>query len=178
MSQYEYCNVMESLVEQEVSRQLSKLSSQMVSYLRPVEIVTYALNRLPALYACSERGFEQQIKRARQEQGPQIVQAVRWAIMAVQQDPLRKFVPLKASEQEQDQILTELRGLLHDETVTWENLPQAIEQALSMVAYSETINPKQDTEPTNHVKSALTWQDYKKRYRNTRFSNNMYPTNQ
>ena len=173
MSQYEYRNVMESLVEQEVSRQLSKLSPQMVSYLRPVEIVTYALNRLPALYACSERGVEQQIKRARQEQGPQIVQAVRWAIMAVQQDPLRKFVPLKSNEQ--DQILAELRTLLQGETVTWDSLPQAIEQALA----TETSNPKQGGESfSSHVKSAMTWQDYKKRYRNTRFSNNMYPSNQ
>ncbi len=177
MSQYEYRNVMESLVEQEVSRQLSKLSPQMVSYLRPVEIVTYALNRLPALYACSERGVEQQIKRARQEQGPQIVQAVRWAIMAVQQDPLRKFVPLKSNEQ--DQILAELRNLLQDETVTWDSLPHAIEQALSTVAYNDTSNPKEGGDSlSTHVKSALTWQDYKKRYRNTRFSNNIYPSNQ
>ncbi|MEY2978416.1 MAG: late competence development ComFB family protein [Prochlorotrichaceae cyanobacterium] len=181
MSKYEYRNVMETLVEQEVSRQLSKLSAQMVNYLRPVEIVTYALNRLPALYACSERGVEQQIKRAKQEQGPQIVQAVRWAIMAVQQDPLRKFVPIKPAEQ--DQILLELRTLLGDESVTWENLPQAIEQALSTVAYEETTNPKMTEKPQpsseepDHVKSAITWQDYKKRYRNTRFSNNVHPPN-
>ena len=41
--------------------------------------------------------------------------------MAVQQDPLRKFVPLKSNEQ--DQILAELRTLLQDETVTWDSLP-------------------------------------------------------
>jgi hypothetical protein len=188
MAQYQYRNVMEGLVEQEVARQLSKLPGQMVSYLRPVEIVTYALNRLPALYACSERGVDQQTRKAKQEQGPQIVQAVRWAIMAVQQDPLRKFVPIKPAEQ--DQILVELRQLLQDDTITWENLPQAIEQALAMVyntpetaahhsspSVAPAANAKADPPDSDHVKSALTWQDYKKRYRNARFSNQIHPPN-
>ena len=160
MSQYKYRNIMETLVEKEVSRQIGKLPPQVANYLRPVEIITYALNRLPALYACSERGLQQQLKKAQQEQGPQIVQAVRWAIMAVQQDPLRKFVPFK--QEEQAQILSELRTLLKDETIDWDNLPKAVERALSSVGYGDTMNTKDDI---SHVKSALTWQDYKKRYR-------------
>jgi len=166
---------METLVEKEVSRQIGKLPPQVANYLRPVEIITYALNRLPALYACSERGLEQQLKKAQQEQGPQIVQAVRWAIMAVQQDPLRKFVPYK--QEDQEQILSELRTLLNDDNIDWGNLPKAVERALSTVGYGDTMNTKDEA---NHVKSALTWQEYKKRYR-TRPGNSpqdYYPPNQ
>ena len=161
MSQYKYRNIMETLVEKEVSRQIGKLPPQVANYLRPVEIITYALNRLPALYACSERGLEQQLKKGKQEQVPQIVQAVRWAITAVQKDPLRKFVPYK--QEDQEQILSELRTLLNDDSINLDNLPQAVERALATIGYGETMNAKDDT---NHIKSALTWQDYKKRYRN------------
>lgn len=159
MLSHPYKNIMEILVEREVTRQMSKVPPQIAQYLRPVEIMTYALNRLAPLYACSERGFEEQLKKAKQEHGPQIVQAVRWAIAAVQRDPLRKFIPFQ--EEEQQEILQELRKLLKDETIDWETLPKAVESALLSAAYDGTPNVKQNF--ASESKRSVTWQDYKRR---------------
>ena len=159
MPNYHYKNIMEILVEREVSRQLSKVPAQIAQYLRPVEIMTYALNRLTPLYACSERGLEAQLKRAKQDHGPEIVQAVRWAIAAVQQDPLRKFIPFEP-EEHQD-VLQELRTLLKDEEIDWATFPKAIETALLSAAYDGgTPNTKPNTSDSKH---SVTWQDYKRR---------------
>jgi hypothetical protein len=161
MSSYHYRNIMEILVEQEVNRQMNKLPSQIAQYMRPVEIMTYALNRLTPLYACSEKGLEEQLKKAKQEHGPQIVQSVRWAIAAVQRDPLRKFTPFQ--QEGQDSVLQELRKLLNDETIDWTTLPKAVETALMSAAYDGAPNTKQKLDLDPEPKRSLTWQDYKRR---------------
>ena len=161
MSPQQYRNIMELLVEQEVNRQLSKFSPQVAQYFRSVEIITYALNRLPSLYACSERGLEQQMKKAKQSHSQEITQAVRWAIMAIRQDPLRQFIPI--DPQQQGEILQELRHLLKDDSVTWETLPQTVEEVITALTYGETLNNKPSPDD-QHIKSALTWQNYKKNY--------------
>jgi Tfp pilus assembly PilM family ATPase len=138
---YTYQNVIELLVEQEVARQLKRLPANIKPFLQPVQIITYALNKLPTLYACSERGFAMQLQRARQEYGPQVVKAVHRAIIIVQRDPLQHFTPLKPTEQEQ--LLVELRILLQDPSIRWTDLPRAIAQAMQIPA-SET-NPKSQT---------------------------------
>ncbi|HAX75883.1 MAG TPA: hypothetical protein DCY88_08615 [Cyanobacteria bacterium UBA11372] len=41
-------NAIEPLVEEEVERQLQQLPPQMVKYINRVQVLAYALNRLPA----------------------------------------------------------------------------------------------------------------------------------
>lgn len=132
-----YKNVMELLVEEEVSRQYKALSPRMASYVNPTELVAYALNQLPALYATSEKGLEYQLKRGREKYMAQIAQAVQRAMAAVSRDPLRASNPL------QDQFATPLREVLHqmrlllrNDKVDWENLPNAVEQAITRAAKS------------------------------------------
>ncbi|MEB3273917.1 MAG: late competence development ComFB family protein [Prochlorothrix sp.] len=129
MTQHQYKNIMEILVEQEVAHQIRKVPPQMVQYVRAVEVITYALNRLPVLYACSEKGMKIQLREAKQRYGPQIVQQVQWAITAVQRDPLRQFKPIQQKDQK---TLDDLRTLLKNPELTWENVPQAVSQLLTL----------------------------------------------
>jgi hypothetical protein len=102
MTDFKYINVMAILVEAEVDAQLEQLAEARRQSLRPVEIITYAMNRLKPLYACSQNGYEHQLREARQQHSAMVTKAVRYAIVAVQRDPLRRFVPmaLTASERE------------------------------------------------------------------------------
>jgi Late competence development protein ComFB len=88
-------NAIEPLVTEEVERQLKHLPPQMVKYINPVQVLAYALNRLPALYATSEEGWHRQQLRARQHLRDQISMAVRQGFAAVQKDPLKVATPLK-----------------------------------------------------------------------------------
>lgn len=89
-----YYNVMEDLVAEEVRGQLASLPSRLTQYIKRFEVETYALNRLPTLYACSREGWIHQQKRARKEFQGTIKTAVRQAIAAVQRDLLRSATPL------------------------------------------------------------------------------------
>lgn len=90
-----YRNALEPLVAEEIQRQLHRLPSHIVQYINPTQILAYALNRLPALYATSEEGWHRQQQRAIKQLGDQIVVAVRQGLVAVQQDPLKASTPLK-----------------------------------------------------------------------------------
>ena len=87
-------NVMEILVAEETDRQLRRCPSALLNYVKAVEVETYALNRLPPLYAASHEGLEYQKERAHQEYGTKIQTVVRQAFAAIQQDPLRRSTPL------------------------------------------------------------------------------------
>lgn len=132
-----YKNVMELLVEEEASRQYKALPPRIASYVNPTELIAYALNQLPALYATSEKGLEYQLKRGREKYKVQIAQAVQRALAAVSRDPLRSSNPL------QEQYATPLRNVLHqmrlllrNDKVDWESLPTAVEQAIVQAAKS------------------------------------------
>lgn len=94
-------NVMQILVLQEVNHQLKELSPNQAEFIKPVEVITYALNRLPSLYASSKEGLCYQLKQAQEEYKPQILQAVRQGIAAVQRDPLRRSTPLMLNKHPQ-----------------------------------------------------------------------------
>ncbi|GAB4476866.1 MAG: hypothetical protein OHK0037_38640 [Elainellaceae cyanobacterium] len=127
-----YQNAMESLVEQEVDRQLKALPSKVASYINRLELIAYALNQLPALYATSEQGLQHQIRRGKATHGAQVAQAVQRAIAAIRRDPLRSYEPLQAKQPPvlQD-VLYQLRRVLKNERLNWETLPIAVEEALT-----------------------------------------------
>ena len=89
-----YRNVLESLVAEETCRQLMNLPPNLVKYINPAQVIAYALNRLPPLYATSFEGWQRQQKRATEELGNQITTAVRQGLAAVQRDPLKRVTPL------------------------------------------------------------------------------------
>jgi len=89
---------MEDLVAQEVKMQFATLAPRLCQYIKRVEVETYALNRLPPLYASCREGWMQQLKRGREEFHAPVKTAVRQAIAAVQRDLLRHSTPLSPEE--------------------------------------------------------------------------------
>ena len=94
-----YRNAIEPIVAQEVERQLEKLSPKLVSYINPAQVIAYALNRLPTLYATSEEGWKKQQEKANTELKKEITSAVKWGLNAVLQDPFKSSTPLRSDDQ-------------------------------------------------------------------------------
>lgn len=147
-----YHNVMESFVTQEVEKQLALLSPRLKPYVNKVEVMTYAMNRLPAMYASCERGWHWQAKRTQQEFGDKIKDAVRQAIAAVQRDLLRTETPLHPSEPAHCRTaLEQLKELFPHQDITWETLADVIEQALVKAAEGEIVwKPKRRLPPKGY----------------------------
>ena len=126
-------NAMEILVVEEVEQQMQALPSRIAEYVNPVEVAAYALNRLPGLYATSQRGWQRQLNKGRTELCERIRTAVRQAIIAVQRDLLRTEIPLSFYKDEESlplAALEKLKILLQYEDLTWENLADVVEDSL------------------------------------------------
>ncbi len=94
-------------------------------------MAAFALNRLPALYATSERGWRQQCVKGKRDYADQIKHAVRQGLAAVQKDPLRVETPLTpAANQDAEQALAALRQVLQCEELTWQNLTHKVKESL------------------------------------------------
>jgi Late competence development protein ComFB len=152
-------NVMEDLVAEEIRQQLHSLPPQLRQYIKQVQVMTYALNYLPPLYASSQRGWYYQMDRGKRYLGKEIREAVRLAIAAVQRDPIRAEVPLKL--QEPEAYLTavkKLQELLQQEELCWSNLPDIVEQALVKAAQGEiTWKPKRHLPPLGYSWKEQAW---------------------
>ncbi|NEP09883.1 MAG: late competence development ComFB family protein [Symploca sp. SIO2C1] len=132
-----HINVMESLVAQEVERQRSRMPENLAKYIDAVEVATYALNRLPPLYACSKEGWHYQKRQAQHKLPSQITTAVRQAIAAVQRDPIKLSNPLKPEETELKEAkaaLEALQDLLEYREISWQNLVDVVQKALTQKA--------------------------------------------
>ena len=128
----EYINVMELLVAEEVEYQLRQLPTRVLKYVKPIEVETYALNRLPSLYAVSEKGWQAQYQKAKHELRNEIGRAVRQAIAAVQVDPLRASRPLvcrPAISGSNAALLEQFRVALGQPNLTWESLLRKCQRA-------------------------------------------------
>lgn len=157
-----YQNIMEPLVHAEIEKQLKFYPKNLKAYINKVEVATYALNRLPALYASSRQGKEQQHRIAQRKYKEEITSAVRRAIAAIEKDPLRNSDPivsdLEVQTEEAKQALQKVQTLLRDrklldyenQTLTWENLPNLLQRALNKLEWmkptpaeaSPSLDPK------------------------------------
>ncbi|NJR52367.1 MAG: late competence development ComFB family protein [Leptolyngbyaceae cyanobacterium CSU_1_3] len=147
-----YRNAMESLVVEEVDRQLQRLPARLVEYLSTPEVIAYALNRLPPLYATSEKGWRQQRLRGKDELRNQINTAVRQALIAVQRDPLRVAAPLQLTEEELEPYtaLQGLRRVLGKDDLSWETLVGVVERSLRKAKRAVKSDDRQPVGVTQH----------------------------
>lgn len=155
-----YINVMESLVSDEVEKQIKRLPPNVRQYLDPIEITTYALNRIPPLYASSEQGRKKQEARAKDKFSEEITQAVRQGIAAVQRDPLRVSTPILADadleKQKAEKALVDLREFLRREQLmsqqelSWDNLVTSVKYA---IAVSHDVKQQRGLRAELHISS-------------------------
>lgn len=137
-----YFNVMELLVAEELEKQIHGLPPRVLKYLKRVEVETYALNRLPSLYASSEKGWQHQYERAKREFRNQIKSAVRQAIAAVQVDPIRMSKPLKVNSHEDAQVaLNALRELLRQPELSWDGVVKRVKLIVTKVQGGQGATP-------------------------------------
>jgi hypothetical protein len=130
-------NVMESLVIEEVNKQIQALHPKTSRLIKAEDVLAYALNRLPCLCATSKLGWQRQLSRARSEFKEQINQAVHQGIIAVQRDPLHisDLVNNSSDNEEMNQAanaaLERLKVVLQREDLSWENLAHEVEKSLA-----------------------------------------------
>jgi hypothetical protein len=136
-----YINVMELLVEDEVRRQTKNMSPRTASLIRTSEVISYALNQLPALYATSKRGWDYQVREGQRKHGIQISQTVRYAVNAVLRDPIASSASLEVQlPSALRDVLYKLRHMLHNPDLDWENIPHAIGRLLTDHHYHRQLS--------------------------------------
>ncbi len=132
-------NVMELLVSDEIDRQMVRLPNNIQKFINPIEVATYALNRLPALYASSQQGYNKQKLKGRSEYSVKITQEVRKGFATIQQDILRSSTPLVAENEaeidkgikEAKAALQELADFLPEKDLTWKNVVRLVKPILA-----------------------------------------------
>jgi hypothetical protein len=148
-----YVNVMEILVEQEVVRQIATHSA--LKELDTIAVTTYALNRVPPLYACSTYGLREQVQRGYQQYQHNIEQAVQWAITAVRKAPRHASQPL--TQWIYEQVLSDLRSAQSLGQLNPEHLLQLAEGWLAQdppVSTENSMHPAPEVCPNRGVSVA------------------------
>lgn len=162
-------NVMEVLVADEIERQIVRLPNNIRKFINTIEVATYALNRLPALYASSQQGFNKQKLKGRSQYSVKITQEVRKGFAAVQQDLLRSSTPLLAENEvdidqtiaEAKAALKELADYLPEKDRTWKNVVKLVKPILAEL---QAQDPAEINARKVRSKSSGLWEDsvYKK----------------
>jgi Late competence development protein ComFB len=104
-----YKNVMELLIDDEIDRQTCGYSQIEAQQFNRIEVATYALNRVPPLYASSKEGIERQYERGLSEFSDRITATVEQALRKIQQNPHPTTTPLPRLEEavETDPVLSQ-----------------------------------------------------------------------
>lgn len=134
-------NAIEELVIDEIELQISHLPEYRRSQMNLSEVAAYALNRLPPMYATSKAGWLRQRKKAAIEMRMQIESAVRRALVGVKPDALRDSSPLPYQEvASHARSLAALQQLLGAEHASWQDIPNALENALTTVKLKGAVS--------------------------------------
>lgn len=154
-------NIMEELVNEEIAKQVKDIPQD----INRVEVATYVLNRLPALYASCHKGANKQRIKGRSEYRSKIAKFVRCGIVLVRQDVFRESAPLQSSDTlEPEQIaqlkeslhaLTELSKFLPNENVSWDEIIETVKALKdnSFVFDADDFEDIEGTEIINAVES-------------------------
>lgn len=125
-------NAIEEPVIEEVKAQIKSLSLSLQNQVDACAVIAYSLNRLPTMYATTQRGWAQQRKRAREELRDQISSAVRQGMLGIRKDLLRVSQPLPETELETEaRSLAKLQSILKKPNLRWRELTEALKESLA-----------------------------------------------
>ncbi|WP_425218289.1 late competence development ComFB family protein [Tumidithrix helvetica] len=127
-----FVNAIEYPVVKEARLQLDEFSPQVKQQLKLVEVIAYALNRLPAMYATTRQGYFNQYDRAITDLSTQISEVVRRGFQIVQTgDPLHDVTPLPQKLlMNEAGVLFALRQLFRRRMLRWKDVPNAVRAAM------------------------------------------------
>ncbi len=129
-------NALEELVIEESETQYKRLGTDVKNRVDLSEVIAYTLNRLPPMYATTQRGWVQQRKRADQELKAAIAKTVRNGFLSTQSDALRQSDPIPAHELiSQARSLFKLRKLFSKDYLKWKDIPETVRDALNSGYY-------------------------------------------
>ncbi|MBE9040920.1 late competence development ComFB family protein [Oscillatoriales cyanobacterium LEGE 11467] len=138
-SPLKYRNVMELLAAEEIERQLQRHPDENARTIDRAEAISYALNRLPSLYATTEEGWCWQRERAEQTLSDLISMAAGWGIREARYKNKRFTTPLPPAS-EAEKALQTLKEMLGYEDLSWDNVVTVVEQRLKSRAASSAIS--------------------------------------
>ena len=156
-------NIMEELVTEEVARQIKRYPENISQYINQVEVATYALNRLPPLYASCHKGLNKQKLKGKSDYSVEITKAVRKGFAAVQKDVLRYSTPLVPEEnpdsivtqneelKEARKALAQLAEFFPNHQVSWQNLVKVVKPLLMKHRQIRARNLASDRTDSNSV---------------------------
>jgi len=133
-------NLTERLVQSEIDRQLADLPDRVARLVTPnqADLMAFALNRLPALYASTNRGRKTQEESISEELYLRVEKVVRQSIAAVAHDPLRTqndcWQP--AEQGEEEAALADITEMLKFDC-GWKNVAAVIRYRLVQAARGE-----------------------------------------
>lgn len=129
-------NALEELVIEEAEAQYKRLGADVKNRVDLSEVIAYTLNRLPPMYATTQRGWVQQRKKAEQELGSAISKTVRKGFLSTQSDVLRQTDPIPAHELiSQARSLSKLRKLFSKDYLKWKDVPEIVRDAMNSGFY-------------------------------------------
>jgi hypothetical protein len=136
---YQFSNVLEKLVLSLTYHQIQKLHPAIAEKVDLGEATAYVLNRLPPMYATSEKGFKALRLRAREVYGKEIVAVLKEAIAVCIEAPnLEKMpLPLARFEAELEESLEQVGWILQRDDINWRNAPFIIEECLRKAINNE-----------------------------------------
>ncbi|MGK7958024.1 MAG: late competence development ComFB family protein [Crocosphaera sp.] len=161
-----HINVMELLVREEIEKQLELYPTKMINYINKVEVATYALNRLPPLYASSFIGKEHQKRTGQQKYKSQIILAVRRALAAIERDPIRQSVPLvvdnpiqyesaKISLDKLEKLFKKQGIIANHQELSWNKLTRIIYSMISKAKSQKRGKYEKDLQSLSYVSNPL-----------------------
>lgn len=130
---YSLTNVLEDLVNQEVTNQLVHMSMVLPRKVGIDDVSAYVLNRLPAMYATTEQGVIWQTQKAKEQLSSQIESTIIQSLMTLSKTPRRLTdpIPLLKFEEECQHAITELRHIFQRDDITWRNIAPLAEYAIA-----------------------------------------------
>jgi hypothetical protein len=125
-----FVNVLEEIIIKEIYTQIEEIRPEIQPKIKVVEVLAYALNRLPPLFSTSITGYQYQYDYALNELHPQISQLVKHGIKTVLfGDPLHDLTPLPNSLFTNSAgVLYELSKILNCKYLRWRDVPVLVKE--------------------------------------------------
>ena len=136
---YQFSNVLEKLVLSLAYHQIQKLHPAIAETVDLGEATAYVLNRLPPMYATSEKGYKSLRLRAREVYGKEVVAVLKEAIAVCVESPNLEKIPLPLArfEAELEESLEQVSWILQRDDINWRNAPFIVEECLHKVVNNE-----------------------------------------
>lgn len=125
-------NLVEAFVLEEVKQQFLKLPNKTKSFVSQSDVIAYALNRLPAVYATTKDGLQRQISYIETSLKADISTTVMQGFAAVKVDPFRFSEPLYSRDNTgAETALDDLRRILGVDSLSWQNVADVVNAKLA-----------------------------------------------